>query len=475
MSSTFNPNVFIPSNLDIELHISNFPPTEIPSFCPDKLIYIVSLINSIPSNNKSLYAPDAFIHLYSAKLKCHVWDYRLYLDYLLRTGILESDHFYIPGEKSYGYRYTSTYNTILKPVTIKKYTLRKIVKEHSTPELKRNKSDLGYLAKWFTPALQINVPNAYDHLAKRFHEVRVEIGDYKARRKYSLQKMSVDRFALQDFYFLKDDSVGRLHTNLTNIKSSLRNFITYDGQNLVSVDIKNSQPFLCNTFLNEGFFNSSSKGTNDYSLFSNISNCYSLSIFDIVSDYHFKYITSTTRLSGISSLLMRGKYELSHTALEFQQYQELTVEGRLYQYIQSEVLARSGKLIPLGKPLKEVMFTVMFTANNYIGQPEAEPKRIFRSLFPYMYELLSLIKKDDASTLPRLLQSIEAKIMLDRVCYRISVDNPYLPIFTIHDSVTCPVGFEDYVATVIREEMVKAIGISPSLKYEYWTPNALHT
>ena len=39
----------------------------------------------------------------------------------------------------------------------------------------------------------------------------------------------VSRFAEKDFYFHKDETGNRLHTNLTNLPKGLRKFITYDG------------------------------------------------------------------------------------------------------------------------------------------------------------------------------------------------------------------------------------------------------
>lgn len=463
--------VFIPSNLDIENHLEKFHPHEIDSFCLDKLKYIIGLISSIPSNNKLLKLNQGFVPVHAATLQNNIKDYRVYLDYLLRTNILQTDHFYIEKSKSRGYRFAEEYNTILKPESVQKYTIRKLISENTNPRLRKRNSKYSYLSKWFNPDLQIDVSAAYDYLADQFRINKNNTSDYQARRKYIINRLSVDRLANQDYYFLKDTNVGRLHTNLTNLKSPIRNFISYAGNPLVSVDIRNSQPFLCNTFVNANFYLFSGEPKNQPLFIEN--NQYFISISELSKQFNFNNINSTYRLSEIVSFLTLGKTEHSLAAVELQRYLDLTASGRLYQYIQSEFKEQTGIEIPLGKKLKEVMFTVMFTDNRYIGQKEAEPKRVFKTLFPYMYDLFALIKKGDASTLPRLLQSIEAKIILDRVCYRISVDNPYLPIFTIHDSVTCPVGFEDYVATVIREEMVNAIGLSPSLKYEYWTPDVL--
>lgn len=478
MSSTFNPVVYLPSNLDLDNLLSMYPPLEITAFSLDKLKYIIGLINSIPSNNKSLFTPDGFIPINAARLQNSIKDYRKYFAYLIRTNVIESDNFYIPGTKSYSFRFTPAYNTIMVPGNIGKYTLRKQIQQNSDPGLRRKTSDLAFLAKWFNPALQIDKRDAYAYLAEQYRKNRLKLGEYEARRKYSHHRMSVDRIANSDFHFMRDDNVGRLHTNLTNIISGARNFITYDKMPLVSVDIRNSQPFLSNTLMNTTFYNFSRKRQKSISGNSNSDSQYydsvNLTLQEISKNYNFTNINSSIKIFNILSYLMIGKNEVSIAAVEFQRFRDLTSKGLLYEYIETEVNSRTGKVFPNRKALKEVIFLVMFTDNHFIGQPEAEPKRIFRDLFPNIYKLFSLIKKGDPSILPRLLQSIEAKIILDRVSYRISIDYPYLPIFSIHDSLTCPVGHEDYVASVIREEIIKAIGTSPTLKYEYWSAASIH-
>ena len=98
----------------------------------------------------------------------------------------------------------------------------------------------------------------------------------------------------------------------------------------------------------------------------------------------------------------------------------------------------------------------------------AEPKRIFKQLFPSVYDVFAKIKQKDKKMLPRILQSIESKLMLDIIAKRIADEYPNMPIFTIHESIVCPVGNENYVAGVIKDEMQKAIGMNPRVSFEYW-------
>jgi hypothetical protein len=82
--------------------------------------------------------------------------------------------------------------------------------------------------------------------------------------------------------------------------------------------------------------------------------------------------------------------------------------------------------------------------------------------------MFALIKKDDKTLLPCLLQRMESHLVLQKIAKRISRERPELPIFTIHDSVATTIGNEEYVRRVMEEELLAAIGFSPSLKVEPW-------
>ena len=59
-------------------------------------------------------------------------------------------------------------------------------------------------------------------------------------------------------------------------------------------------------------------------------------------------------------------------------------------------------------------------------------------------------------------------MVLDRICKRIALERPFLPIFTIYDSVITTVGNERYVEAVMIEDLALCIGLEPRLKIEYW-------
>ena len=97
--------VFIPSSLDLSAHIGANTPC-IPYFNKDILAYVVSLVNSIPTNNIGLDLHSGFVPIHSGILHNTVRHYRKYLDYLIATGVLETNGSFIVGRKSTGYKYS---------------------------------------------------------------------------------------------------------------------------------------------------------------------------------------------------------------------------------------------------------------------------------------------------------------------------------------------------------------------------------
>ena len=86
-----------------------------------------------------------------------------------------------------------------------------------------------------------------------------------------------------------------------------------------------------------------------------------------------------------------------------------------------------------------------------------------------MFEIFAKIKKGKKyNSLACLLQHIEAQIILLKICKRVSVERPDLPIFTLHDSIVTTEGNEGYVSDVMMEVLSNEIGIPPILKIEKW-------
>lgn len=453
---------FIPSNLDLENFLKDNPPRF--NYHIDKFRYIISLITEIPAFNKDLLENYAYVPINAAELQRRIHNYKKYLDYLVDNGIFETDNHYVVGEECKGFRFTKQFRTLVKPEPITMYTLVKNIESKTKFEISMDKK-YAHLRKWFNDKLQIDYEGAMKYLQDQY-EHNEKTGMENALLKFNANSVSAYRLKEHDYIFTVDNNVGRLHTNLTILKSEIRNFLTYDGKPMVSVDYANSQPLLGSVLLDENFYTVELPSSTPINPKPPLFNIYKV----VKPPSLFLPLSSPSSLKTIHSYIMIVKSRETYTGIGFKPYIASVSAGKLYAYIQEQVKIQTGLDITDKKELKAVVFTVLFTDNRFIGQPEAEPKRIFRNLFPDVYEVFAMIKKGDSTILPRLLQTIESKLMLDNVAKRIAKERPKMTIYTIHDSIACTVGNEDYVARVMKEEMQKAIGVTPTVKFEYWKP-----
>ena len=142
--------------------------------------------------------------------------------------------------------------------------------------------------------------------------------------------------------------------------------------------------------------------------------------------------------------------------------------GDLYEYMEQRIkIMNNSDKKWTRKEIKAIIFKIMFTDNRYTD----EDKKLFKSIFPTVYNMFAFIKRTDKRLLPILLQTIESKLFLNKIVRRIANERPDLPIFTIHDSVSTTIGNEEYVKNVMIEETEKAIGIRPSIDITEWSPS----
>lgn len=149
-------------------------------------------------------------------------------------------------------------------------------------------------------------------------------------------------------------------------------------------------------------------------------------------------------------------------------YISLVSNGKFYEYFQEQVRNKLKMKYVTRKEIKEAVFTVFFTDNRFIGQREAEPKKLFRDLFPDVYEVFRLIKKNNKNRLAIILQRIESYLFLDVICKKISKENPNIPLFTIHDSIATTEEYVDIVDETTYNTLTDYVGYPPKLKREAW-------
>ena len=489
--------LFLPTDLPLDRHLNENPPFK--GFNKDKLVYLVHLIVSMPQYRKDITIIDGFVPLSSKALQEAITDYKRYLTYGIDSGLFASDNSYLNGKKCIGYKLLYKTTGGLKEYTVSDYVLNKHFNAHYR---KQKKSIRGYefLERWFSNGLSIDREAALAFLKEEL-ELKTGHSDLRdskpiynpfatasdgSKGTYELhykdpllqfQQGNLSLLKMQEQQFSCTISEnGRFHSVLTNMRSVLRNFLTFNGERLVSIDVKNSQPYLISLLLQPHFW----RGKNSKKIASLLSECEKEPKYFSVKEY----LEETTNLENITNLdidILKINKEVSYFMLleilntlvntSFDTYIENVLKGGFYETLQEAFKEQLGYTIKDRKEVKSAVFQLLFTPNRFYGQKQAEPKRLFAQIYPEVYAVLKAIKKEDATLLPRLLQQIESHVILKVVAKRMQKLHPKVPIFTIHDSIVTTTSNQLLVEQVMQDAFTTTVGFSPTLATEFLDPD----
>lgn len=409
----------------------------------DKLMYLVSLTYTIPLYNKSLLENDeGWVPFNGRHLQdCGLKDYRKHLNWLIDNDILETDNHYVVGKKSKSYRLTDKYL---------KADLDRIKIQTRIKSLQRTypfKSSCWVERKLFSylQEIKVDVNTFQDHNYLKLSVFRQNV--IKTSTEYINQKK---------LYLKRDSTSKRLHHNLTNLNKTVRPYVRYKHEKLVSIDIINSQPFFATILTQNGFFLTKKE------LF--LLKSTELVTFSEIIEYNLQLsdILPINTPSFMLSLLSKPSLDESFT-----KYVTHCSKGTFYEFLSSRM-----NLFPVKRSqVKKMIFVTFFSRNgfNHLPFEEAQLKRKFEHEFPRMYEIFHFIKSKSKKALAILLQSIESYVMLEIIVPAIIKRHPLIPIFTIHDSIVTTQSNEELISEIMEKEIFKLIGIKPALKVELWS------
>lgn len=437
--------LYIPEKLDLDSVLEKNPPTFI--FHKDYFVYILHLVTYTDSKKKDVdyeYTP-----INAKLLQRRVRHYDKYLGYLVRNNILHEKRQYIVGKESRGYKFNSKYLPKLKPAIITKKTLIKSLNKFIDLGFSNKNAisidvnfDTYFLSKWFNDKLKIDYKGSMKWLYKKYKEELVSHGEGRALKKFASRHLTILKFKRGEFVTKIDSTVGRMHTVITQLKSELRQFVTYDGEPLVAIDVVNCQPYLMTVLLNPKFY-----------LLNNMS--------ERIKIYNKSYPSTPKPYYGSKN---------SNLSDDKIKYINWVSSGQFYEKFGESLL--SQKLIniqdsrTLRKQAKDVTFSSIFSPNQSIGYNDAMKK--FEALFPSVYKELKNVKKRKHNTLACSLQNLEADLILRKAAYQISVKYPNAPIFTLHDAIITTEKYKEKVSEILYNVLNESIGVPPTLKYEPW-------
>ena len=241
-------------------------------------------------------------------------------------------------------------------------------------------------------------------------------------------------------YFKRNKTNRRLDTNLTNLKSDLRQFIKGD---YVSIDLKNSQPFLLGILIDNIIYNRDTLC------------CY----------LHTSNLTKTFGIKGFQKILFFHQNQEKSKMVKLRLFYNSVLNGTLYD----EFIKRYSGVITR-KEVKNIMFKVLFSRNEYYKEykkiiPYENDKETFASVYPFVYEVVKILKAKDNRKLPIFLQQLESYLFIDCIAKEL-VENGIVP-FTIHDSVIVKEEHQEKTIEIINGVFLKQIGVIPSFYIKF--------
>ena len=463
----------IPSGLSIPVILEQHPPNFKKKVKIDVFYHIIDLITARTYKSTSEQF-NGYVNIHSDYFLNIHHDYKEYIEYLKIHGIIDTDY-YIPEEKSYGYCInlgSIDFDCPFQEIPIKDNVIRsKVESDQFYKELfSPGATNYTYLNKWFNPSLKIDAKRARKILKKMYAAVEENKDQYKpkelikAKNKLLKNLQVVEELEAQHFYCDLDNNIGRFHSNLTNLKKELRSCITYNGQKLVNIDVRNSQPFLSTCLLEAKFWSYGHHELNIYKIPSamNIIAGYVVSKQDIKIHGIQAYQHMEELMDSIKQYTMSVTFLLKSLNKDRIEYIIFAKSSIFYKKVHRKIYPRQ----PFNKgKVKSSFFQYIYSSNK---QNYWEEKRLISAAFPSVTRVFEFLKKGDYVLLSHIMQRLESILIIEVVAKRIAAEKPNLPFFTVHDSIATIPEEVDYVRRVIKKEFNKYLGIMPKLGEERW-------
>lgn len=266
--------------------------------------------------------------------------------------------------------------------------------------------------------------------------IRLDISD-KMYDKYAKQKLAMDMIRNGDLR-LEVDKYQRVHTNVTNLKRSLRKYLTLGKGKLVELDICNSQPLMLSILLRDYYSN--------------------LEEFLVATSPALKSLSEEERNPLLPLPPLCAALSESHKLPDdVVHYIELCEKGKIYQYLEQNL---THKLTALAGLKRRVLSRVFYCKNPDQGNDLSSQ---FAALFPHVSEFIRFLKRNDYRHLPQQLQRVEAGLVVHGVCTRLMNEYPHVPVLTVHDSMLTTQELEPLVRKLLKEECL-SLGCDISIK-----------
>lgn len=429
-----------PTNLVYEKDVKNYNKKYYEKYA--WIVHLITLKNLISKNSF-----NGYINLQSNILKNFIGDkfYKGVLNQLLESRILEQNDSYNVGKNSKSYRLSEKYeDSGFESINFDGSKADKYMKKQNGYLLSKinassNKEVMEKLYK-NVKKVKIDYVEANKNIVEQY-----KIGVIESEHAKSCQNYYINSISTGDVFFTESTKTGRVYHSIGNCNRTIRPYLSYKNEELVQVDIANSQPvFFCPLLIKYvkmmGYFLKydwkHTAESNNY----NINKC------------NYKPLSYTNYTPYVVSFS-------SPFPKDVLLYINLTKNGEFYEYLMKEFGIPSSERDSFKTDFFERIFY-----SKVAGQKRYVYGKKFKVLFPTVYNAILWYKKDEHSLLPIELQKQESAIIIKKVCARIIEENPEELIIPVHDSIACSPSGQDYVYSVMEEELAKGLGFIPTIR-----------
>lgn len=342
---------------------------------------------------------------YLGKVMAEV-DAKAVIDALLCAGVLHRDH-YTVGTKSYAYWLDSRFDHdshVIKPV-----------------ECRRLKRALHRLSVAREAELQQRRLPIHDDLEKMQLSLSVDEDEYRdiaSKIPVTCGQAGLMGTLISGRYFFAIGQYLRVTNSITSLKRELRCSLRLDGQELGTVDIRNSQPALLAKTLEER-----RTGRKE---------------------------NRERKRTGETSIYEPGnEVAKSHSENGRSKFTRLCQEGKFYCYIAE----KTGLSRDYVKERVLTDFLAKAKANKHGDEYPSEVEDFIRDEFPDEYWEVRATNRDgwEHANQIRELQIVESKLVIEGVAQTLRQRSPDLKFLTLHDAIFCPVDRIDEVQSAFDE------------------------
>jgi hypothetical protein len=322
-------------------------------------------------------------------------------------------------------------------------------------------------------------------IERRVYDTRANYLDALLRIKESRKRPAI--------YCARNDRNRRLDTNLTNLKNELLELIRLDGERLVSIDLKNSQPLLLTHLIEQSFEYVNAQNDKNI-LEKNVMRRASNDYVPLITEYIYlrentnklltlREIISIINVTKFSQKSAKNGHITYSLPGDLREFCELTKNGKFYERF-ALLLGSEGKKIYTRNEAKKILFLTLFSAHRY----NPEEKKLLAKYYPSLviwtneFKRLSIaynagegktgaeIRERGNAQLAVILQTIESGIFIDRILARLLSEG--FRVFTKHDSVLCKESDLSKVSDIVIQELDQALGAGAyQIKIEATTEN----